>query len=83
MIIPIRCFTCNKVIANKWNTYCNLVEKGCEPEEIFKKIQIERICCKRMILSNIDNQDDLNKYNTLPDKVKTIDNSKTRYIRAI
>lgn len=25
MIIPIRCFTCNKVLANKWRTYLKKV----------------------------------------------------------
>ena len=29
MIIPIRCFTCNKVIANKWKTYEKL-RKACD-----------------------------------------------------
>lgn len=27
MIIPIRCFTCNNVIAGKWQTYLELVKK--------------------------------------------------------
>lgn len=27
MIIPIRCFTCNSVIAGKWTKYKELVEK--------------------------------------------------------
>lgn len=26
MIIPIRCFTCNKLIADKWNEYLNLLQ---------------------------------------------------------
>ena len=26
MIIPIRCFTCNKVLANKWNKYLEELE---------------------------------------------------------
>lgn len=25
MIIPIRCFTCGKVIGNKWDSYIDLV----------------------------------------------------------
>lgn len=29
MIIPVRCFTCNKVIADKWNYYV----KRCKEEE--------------------------------------------------
>ena len=27
MIIPIRCFTCGKVLADKWELYNNLCEK--------------------------------------------------------
>lgn len=27
MIIPVRCFTCNKVIGHMWNDYCDLVEE--------------------------------------------------------
>eukprot|EP00010_Vexillifera_abyssalis_P001320 CAMPEP_0201555538 /NCGR_PEP_ID=MMETSP0173_2-20130828/49648_1 /ASSEMBLY_ACC=CAM_ASM_000268 /TAXON_ID=218659 /ORGANISM="Vexillifera sp., Strain DIVA3 564/2" /LENGTH=41 /DNA_ID= /DNA_START= /DNA_END= /DNA_ORIENTATION= len=26
MIIPIRCFTCGKVIGNKWEAYLSLLE---------------------------------------------------------
>lgn len=27
MIIPVRCFTCGKVIGNKWEAFCENVEK--------------------------------------------------------
>ena len=27
MIIPVRCFTCNKVIGHMWNEYCEIVEE--------------------------------------------------------
>ena len=34
MLIPIRCFTCNNKIANKWNKYQELLsKKGDEKEE--------------------------------------------------
>ena len=26
MIIPVRCFTCGKVIGNKWETYLSLLQ---------------------------------------------------------
>ena len=26
MIIPVRCFTCGKVIGNKWDTFVNLLQ---------------------------------------------------------
>lgn len=30
MIIPIRCFTCGKVIGNKWNKYLKLLDDDLE-----------------------------------------------------
>jgi DNA-directed RNA polymerase I, II, and III subunit RPABC5 len=27
MIIPIRCYTCGKVVADKWNTYITLLQE--------------------------------------------------------
>ena len=33
MIIPVRCFTCGKVLGDKWNYYCKEVEKKQEQEE--------------------------------------------------
>ena len=28
MIIPIRCFTCNKIIGNKWEPYIKMLRDG-------------------------------------------------------
>ena len=33
MIIPIRCMTCGKVLADKWNKYLELVKKFSEDRE--------------------------------------------------
>jgi len=34
MIIPIRCFTCNKVIANLWEEYLNKIQLASLNEDI-------------------------------------------------
>ena len=34
MIFPVRCYTCNQLIANKWLNYCSIIEKN---EEINSK----------------------------------------------
>ena len=34
MIIPIRCFTCGKVLADKWNYYCKEVEKKQDQDSV-------------------------------------------------
>jgi len=34
MIIPVRCFTCNRVLASKYKTYKQIVSKNSEEENI-------------------------------------------------
>lgn len=34
MIIPIRCYTCGKVISNKYNTYCKRVAERKKKENL-------------------------------------------------
>ena len=34
MIIPIRCFTCNKVLADKWKTYFDKIQSKYSNDEV-------------------------------------------------
>lgn len=61
MIIPIRCFTCNKVIGNKWNTY-NEYLKTMNEDQALNKLGLNRYCCRRMLLSHVDIIDQLLEY---------------------
>ncbi len=54
MIIPIRCFTCNKVIADKWEAYKNLIKSGLTEAEALDKLGFNRYCCRRMLLTHVD-----------------------------
>jgi DNA-directed RNA polymerase subunit N (RpoN/RPB10) len=51
---PIRCFTCNKILGNKWETINRLLEEGKELKEIYEMIGITRYCCKRIIMTSVD-----------------------------
>lgn len=62
MIIPIRCFSCGTLVANKYKPYLELIEKGEPAEEAFKKLELERFCCQRMIVSHVDLIDDLLRF---------------------
>lgn len=67
MIIPVRCFTCNKVLGSVYDKYKflenlqkkedtideNNIEKN-DKKEIFEKLGIERYCCKRHLISQVD-----------------------------
>lgn len=53
MIIPIRCFTCGKVIGNKWVLYLKLIKQGMSQRECIDKCKLYRYCCRRMFLSQV------------------------------
>lgn len=65
MIIPIRCFTCNKVIGNKWETYKSNLESGMSISDSFKNIKVYRYCCKRMFLGQVEIIEKLLEYKNL------------------
>lgn len=53
-MIPIRCFSCGKVIADKWTKYEQLRhERGrSEQGRILTELGLIRICCRRMFLTH-------------------------------
>lgn len=67
MIIPIKCFTCNKIVGNKWEPYNLLIENGYESNAALDELKLNRYCCRRMILTHIELIDKLLQYN-LPSK---------------
>ena len=61
-ILPIRCYTCNKVIGGKWDPYQNMLNDGIEPKNALDNLGLNRICCRRMILGHVELIDNLLKY---------------------
>jgi DNA-directed RNA polymerase I, II, and III subunit RPABC5 len=54
MIIPVRCFTCAKVIGNKWEAYVKLLRNGVPEKDALDQLGLVRICCRRMIITHVD-----------------------------
>ncbi|KAA0008702.1 MAG: DNA-directed RNA polymerase subunit N [Thermoplasmata archaeon] len=65
MIIPVRCFSCGKVIGSVYEEFkrrCEEYKKAIEsgekpketPKEILDDLGITRYCCRRMLLSHVD-----------------------------
>ena len=54
MLIPIRCFTCNKPIANLYTEYTNLLKNGSSEKDALDKIGLTRFCCRRMVLTHVE-----------------------------
>ena len=68
LMIPVRCFSCGRVIASDYIAFVNKVNLIRETEnrdptpdeiqKIFDEIGVKRYCCRRMILSHVDLIDD-------------------------
>lgn len=64
MIIPVRCFSCGQVIADKYDAYIKLIkDEKKTPEQALDILGIKKYCCRRMYLSHVDLVDDVMKYN--------------------
>ena len=49
-MFPIRCYTCNEVIAQKYGTYAS---RTCSEHAALDALDIRRLCCRRMFLSYV------------------------------
>jgi DNA-directed RNA polymerase subunit N len=62
MIVPVRCFTCGKVIGDSYESYVQRIELGEKPEEILNSLGIERFCCRKMLIAHADLIEDVIHY---------------------
>lgn len=61
-MLPIRCFTCNKVLANKGATFEALKKEGKEYPEIWKTLGLSRMCCQVIMMTHVDITDEMMSY---------------------
>ncbi len=54
MIVPVRCFTCGKVLADKYYEFKKRVEAGEDPGKVLDDLGVERYCCRRTLLSHVE-----------------------------
>ena len=57
MMVPVRCFTCGKVVGEYWEEFKarSATKEGDEdPEAVLDELGVERQCCRRMLVSHKD-----------------------------
>ena len=54
MLVPVRCFTCGNLVADKFEDYQNRVKSGEEPAKLLYSLGIDRYCCRRMMLTTVE-----------------------------
>ncbi len=63
MIIPVRCFSCGKVVGQQYEEFKAKVAQGEKPEKVLDDLGITRYCCRRTIFAQADLIGDILKYN--------------------
>ena len=61
MIVPVRCFSCGKVIGDKWEEFARRVKEGESSNEVLDSLGITRYSCRRMMVSHVEIIDELLK----------------------
>ncbi len=54
MLIPVRCFTCGTLIADRYHLYLNRVKMGEKPSKVLDDMGVRRYCCRRMFVSSVE-----------------------------
>ena len=54
VLIPVRCFTCGGLIADKYSEYKERVKSGEGDAEVLDSLGIKRYCCRRMFISSVE-----------------------------
>ena len=54
VLIPVRCFTCGNLIADKFDDYQTKLKSGEDPEKVLNDLAINRYCCRRMLLTTVE-----------------------------
>jgi len=62
MLVPVRCFSCNKIIGSHYEEFAERRENGEDPGKVMDELGIERYCCRKIYVSHIDLIDELLPY---------------------
>lgn len=62
LIIPVRCFTCGKVIGGLYEEFLRRIQMGEQPKEVLDSLGLERYCCRRIFLTHVELIDEISPY---------------------
>ncbi len=63
MIIPVRCFTCGKVIGHLYDQYKRRVDDmGESAKDVMDSLGLKNYCCRRIFLAHVELIDEIIRY---------------------
>lgn len=54
MLVPIRCFTCNKVLSYKWDSYKDALLNGKSAKDALDDLGLHKMCCRSVYLTTVE-----------------------------
>jgi len=54
MIIPIRCWSCGKPIAQHWEEFDQRRSKGDDLKKILDDLGLKRYCCRQQLMGHVE-----------------------------
>lgn len=76
MIIPVRCFSCGRLVGDKWEEFAERVNAGEDPGDVLDSMGIKRYCCRRMLLSHVEVINEVLRFHEVSEKRRE---AKTNY----
>ncbi len=58
----MRCFTCGKLLADKYEQFDERVKKGEQPKQVLDDLGIKRYCCRAAIITSVDAMNEIAKF---------------------
>jgi DNA-directed RNA polymerase subunit N len=62
VIIPVKCFTCGKLVGDKWEEFAMRIKAGEDASDVLDSLDVKRYCCRRMLLSNVEIIDEVLRF---------------------
>ena len=62
MLVPVRCFTCGKPVAEYWEEFKSKTASGEDAGKVLDSLGFQRYCCRRMFLSQADLMHEIKPY---------------------
>ena len=59
---PTRCFTCGKLLGDKFEEFDKRVKEGQDPKQVLDDLGLKRYCCRTVMLTSIDATDEIAKF---------------------
>ncbi|MFQ6081532.1 MAG: DNA-directed RNA polymerase subunit N, partial [Candidatus Bathyarchaeia archaeon] len=60
--IPVRCFSCGRLIGDRWEEFARRVKAGEDSRKVLDSMGVTRYCCRRMLLSHVEIIDEILRF---------------------